>query len=66
MVFGKAGFLNCWLKKNGIFLLVKQSILKTLLILSGRVLESAAASDTVLKFEKELSAFIPARSEICL
>jgi hypothetical protein len=57
---GKVAYPNYWQKKNGIFSLEKPLILKTSGQFSwARVLESAAAADTVLKLEKKLSQQFP-------
>ena len=55
MVFGKAGYRNCWQKREWDFFIGKAEYIKNPAgFIWERVLESAAAADTVLKFEKEL------------
>ncbi|MEJ0103753.1 MAG: hypothetical protein WDO19_14880 [Bacteroidota bacterium] len=63
----KAVYRSYWQIKNGIFLLAKRSNIKNPADFTWkRVLESSAAADTVLKFEKELSKTFSPDPEIFL
>ena len=60
MVFGKAGYRNYWPKNEWDFFIGKAEYIKNPAdFIWKRVLESAAAADTVLKYEKELSKNFP-------